>query len=94
MKRATELLSELIKTLQDYQHELDLFFSKGVYYFCGPIHCPDLSEGAVGSLTSIDATRDELGRFLIEFGRIKDSLCIDITRDVTKSLKRSIQSAY
>lgn len=86
MKMATELLTKFINMLQEYDRELNLFFSKGVYYFCGPIPDLNVSDKAVGSLTNINVTRDELGCFLIQLQNIKGSLCKDISRDVRKAL--------
>lgn len=87
MKMTTELLTKFINMLQEYDRELNLFFSKGVYYFCGPVHNLNVSDEAVASLTSINMARDELGRFLVELQNIKDCLCKDISRDVRQTLK-------
>lgn len=84
---ATELLTKFINMLQEYDRELNLFFSEGVYYFCGPIHDLNVSDEAVRFLTSINMTRDELRRYLVELQNIKDSLCKDGLQDVRKKFK-------
>ncbi len=84
---ATELLTKFINMLQEYDRALNLFFSKGVYYFCGPIHNLNVSDEAVGSLVNITTIHDELGGLLITLQNIKDSLCKDMSRDVRSTLK-------
>ncbi|RYP03607.1 hypothetical protein DL764_005037 [Monosporascus ibericus] len=85
MKMATALLGELINTIQEYARELDLFFSKGVYYFRGFTHSTNVSGRAIVSLATIDRVRDELGRLSIKLQNFKDNLAKDIAREVTTS---------
>ncbi|RYP15963.1 hypothetical protein DL765_005403 [Monosporascus sp. GIB2] len=86
MKMTTALLRELTTTIQEYSRELDLFFSKGVYYFRGFTHSTNVSGPAIVSLTTIDRVRDELGRLSVKLQNFKDNLSNDISREVTLRL--------
>ncbi|RYP46530.1 hypothetical protein DL768_007277 [Monosporascus sp. mg162] len=86
MKMTTALLRELINTIQEYVRELDLFFSKWVYYFCGFTHSTNVSDRAIVSLTTIDKVRDELERLSIKLHNFMDNLAKDISREVTLRL--------
>ncbi|RYP33757.1 hypothetical protein DL767_004624 [Monosporascus sp. MG133] len=85
MKMTTALLRELINTIQEYIRELDLFFSKGVYYFHGFTHSTNVSGPAIGSLTTIDTVRGELERLSDKLQNFKDNLAKDISREVIMS---------
>ena len=84
MKKATELLTRFISTLQECDRELDFFFSKGVYYFCTPNPSLNISETSVARLALVDQERHELHRLLIKLQHIK-LVCRDILRDVSRS---------
>ncbi|RYP92940.1 hypothetical protein DL770_000990 [Monosporascus sp. CRB-9-2] len=84
MKMTTALLQELISTIQEYDSELDLFFSKGVYYFHSFTHSTNVSGPAIRSLTTIDGVRDELGRLSIKLKESEDKIA-NIGREVIMS---------
>ena len=84
MKRATELLTKFINTLQECDRELDFFFSKGIYYFCTPIPSLTISETSVARLALVDQERHELHRLLIKLQHIK-LVCRNILRDVSRN---------
>ncbi|RYP67965.1 hypothetical protein DL769_005612 [Monosporascus sp. CRB-8-3] len=86
MKMTTALLRKLINTIQEYIRELDLFFSKGVYYFHSFAHSTNVSGPAIVSLTTIDRVRDELGRLSKKLQNFKDNLSKDISQEVTLRL--------
>ncbi|RYO94247.1 hypothetical protein DL766_002243 [Monosporascus sp. MC13-8B] len=85
MKMTTALLRELTTTIQEYSREIDLFFSKGVYYFRGFTHSTNVSGPAIVSLTAIDRVRDELGRLSMKLQNFKDNVSNDISREVIMS---------
>ena len=83
MKKVTELLGRFINMLQEYDRELGVFFSKGVYYFCSADQSNNVSETSIAKLALVDRERDELRKLLIKLQHIKDCLCKDISRDVS-----------